>query len=289
MSPAPDPAEMTAPMDPAAYRSRRVAGGWVVLAFGLVCLIAGAAMALLAPRLLASRPSAGPQAEAQSAPIPAANPAAVHPAPAAPPPTAAVAASTAELERLHARIAALETHESRTTQAAAAALAAAALVEASQGSRPFAAELAALQSAAPAAPELAALTQVAQTGAPSRSALAASFPDYASRAASASRTPGEGAALGDRILYALSRIVSVRRVGDVAGARPDAMLARAESLVEDGDFDAALRTLDALPPPARDAMAPWRARAERRAEIDRQVAALRARALSDLTAAGGGA
>ena len=40
----------------------------------------------------------------------------------------------------------------------------------------------------------------------------------------------------------------------------------------------------ALPPAARDAMAPWRARAERRAEIDRDVQALRARALTDLAA-----
>jgi hypothetical protein len=126
--------------------------------------------------------------------------------------------------------------------------------------------------------------RVAETGAPSRAALAASFPDYAARAASASRAPGDGAGLDDRIVYALSRIVSLRRVGDVPGNQADALLARAERMVEDGDFDGALRTLDLLPPAAREAMAPWRARAERRAEIDRQVAALRAKALRDLAA-----
>ena len=77
----------------------------------------------------------------------------------------------------------------------------------------------------------------------------------------------------------------VRRVGEVAGEGPDAQLARAERFVEDGDFDRAFAALDKLPPAARDAMSPWRMRAERRAEIDRLAASLRARALADLAAA----
>jgi hypothetical protein len=292
MSLTPDPAEMTAPKDPAAYRPRRMAGlgGWAVVAFGVACLLAGAALALFAPRLLAGRLGPADRTELQQTqPL-----ATAAPAPGLPPEPAAAAApvagpSSTELRQLHARIAALESHETRTTQAAAAALAAAALVEASQGSGPFAQELAALRLAAPAAPELAALVRVAETGAPSRAALAAGFPDYAARAASASRAPAEGAGLGDRAAYALSRIVSVRRIGDVPGNRADAILARAERMVEDGDFDGALLALDALPPAAREAMAPWRARAERRAEIDRQVGALRAQALRDLAASGSGA
>lgn len=79
-------------------------------------------------------------------------------------------------------------------------------------------------------------------------------------------------------------MVSLRRVGDVAGDSVDAVLARAERAVGDGDLDRAFRTLDRLPPASRDAMAPWRARAERRAEIDRDAQALRARALQELAA-----
>ena len=290
MSPASDPAEMTAPKDPADYRPRRATGlgGWAIVAFGLACVIAGGAIASFAPRLLAARPTPVQVAELQPAQPPATAPA---PASVTPVPPPVPINPSAELGQLSARVAALETHETRTTQAAATALAAAALVEVSQGSRPFADELAALRRAGPsgqelAAPELAALARVADTGAPSRAALAAGFPDYAARAASASRAPGDGAGPGDRIAYALSRIVSVRRVGDVPGNRTDALLARAERLVEDGDLDGALRTLDGLPPAAREAMAPWRARAERRAEVDRQIGALRARALRDLSAAG---
>ncbi len=77
------------------------------------------------------------------------------------------------------------------------------------------------------------------------------------------------------------------RVGDLSGDSVDALLARAERQVEDGDLDHALRTLDRLPAKARDAIGDWRTRAERRAEIDRNAAALRARALQALAAAGG--
>ena len=139
-----------------------------------------------------------------------------------------------------------------------------------------------------------ALARLAPAGAPSRTALAASFPEFAARAATAARAPwgkdADKAGWGQRIVYELSRIVSVRRVGEQAGDGPDAILARAERQVDDGDLDKALRTLDRLPPPARDAMAPWRGRAERRAEIDRNASALRARALQTLASeARGGA
>ncbi|MET0273255.1 MAG: mitofilin family membrane protein [Phenylobacterium sp.] len=288
MSPAPDPTEISAPKDPADYRAPRVMGPlfWGMMVFGLLCVLAGAAIALVLPRLLAAKPTPPPAAEAALPVVdaPPVAPAAVTvPAPDAPAPVAGVGSE--DIERLNARIAALETQEKSTAHAAAAALAAAALVEATQGSGPFVEELAALRGAAPGAPELAVLTRLAEVGAPSRAALAARFPDYAARAASAARAPGEAAGLGDRVVYALSKIVSVRRVGEVAGSGPDAQLARAERLVEDGDLDAALRALDTLSPAGREAMAPWRARAERRAEIDRQASALRVRALRDLAQA----
>jgi hypothetical protein len=53
------------------------------------------------------------------------------------------------------------------------------------------------------------------------------------------------------------------------------VLARAEALVGEGDIEGALAELDALPPAARDALTGWRARAERRAEVDRRVAGIR--------------
>jgi hypothetical protein len=192
------------------------------------------------------------------------------------------AAPPADYARLADRLALVEAAQSRTAAVAAAALAASALSDAAQGSQPFPQELAALAATTPASEDLAALRPLAESGAPSRTALAASFPDYAARAASASRAPGEGAGLFARLGYELGRIVTVRRIGDVPGSGADAVLARAERRVEDGDIAGALTALDALPASAREAVAPWRARAERRVEVDRRVGALRARALQDL-------
>ena len=281
---APPDSDLTAPKDPAAYRRRPMLGAsfWAAMAFGVICVLAGVALASFGPKLLARGPAAAAAPEPAAAPEHSAPPA-VAPAPVASPSPPDLAAS-ADVERLSARVTALEGQETRTSQAAAAALAAAAVVEASQGSGPFADQLAALTALSPPSPELTALAKLAEAGAPSRAALAASFPDYAARAASAARAPGEGAGIGDQIAYAFSRIVSLRRVGEVPGNGVDAVLARAERQVEDGDLDRALSTLDRLPEKPRAAMADWRTRAERRAEIDRAAAALRAQALQAMTA-----
>ncbi len=69
----------------------------------------------------------------------------------------------------------------------------------------------------------------------------------------------------------------------VPGDGPDAILARAERQIEDGDVVGALATLDTLPADAKDALGPWRDRAERRAKIDREIARIRAQALQDLS------
>jgi len=278
----PPASEISAPKDPAEYRRKPLLGVtfWAMLALMLLCVLAGVAVANFGPRLFAPRPVArgaaenAPAAEIAAAPAPVAA-AALAPAP-------APAASPPDVARLSARVAALEAQQSHASQAAAAALAASAVVDAAQGTGPFAEELSSLRAISPPSPELQALARLAATGAPSRTALAASFPDYAARAATAARAPGDKAGLGDRIVYELSRVVSLRRVGDVGGDSVDALLAQAERQVDDGDLDRALRSLDRLPPGAREAMAPWRTRAERRAEIDRNAMALRARALQTL-------
>lgn len=290
MNPPSDASDITAPKDPAAYRPRPLMGVtfWAMIALMLLCVLAGVAIANFGPRLFGPKPAPRNAVETPSTVEPAATAAPV-PA-AAPAPLATPTAPSPDVERLGARVANLESQQAHASQAAAAALAASAVVEATQGSGPFADELASLRAISAPSPELQALARLAQAGAPSRTALAASFPDYAARAASAARAPGDKAGLGDRIVYALSRVVTLRRVGDVPGDSVDALLARAERQVDDGDLDRALRTLDRLPAGARDAIAPWRNRAERRAEIDRNAMALRARALQTLAnqARGGG-
>ena len=279
MSAPPDPVELTAPRDPAAYGRTRLMGPsfWAMMALCVLCVIAGASVVAFGPKLFPARPH--PAAEApvprDEAPArPAAEPVAEGPSslPAAPPPEA--------VAKLSGRIDQLESAQNRTAENAAEALAASALMDAAQTSRPFPEELAALAAVSPPSAELRALKHLAETGAPSRAALAAEFPDYAARAAGAARAPGEG--LLARLQAALARVVVVRRVGEVSGNGVDALLARAERQVQDGDIDHALRTLDALSPAGREALGPWRVRAEQRAEIDRRVSGLRAQALEDL-------
>jgi hypothetical protein len=278
--------DLAPPKDPAEYRPRPLLGFgfWALLLFGVVCVVAGVLLALYGPKLLAHRPPQHFREAPVAEPARPVTPAALSDA--APPPPAPEAAPAPEVAALSARVSALEAQAARTNHAAAAALAAAALVEASQGSRPFPEEAAALRAVSAGSPDLDQLARLAGGGAPSRASLTASFPDYAARAASAARRPGEGAPIGDRIAYVLSKVVMVRRVGEVDGDGPDAQLARAEQFVEDGDYDRAFTALDRMPPAARDAMSAWRVRAERRAEIDRLAATLRARALADLAAAG---
>jgi hypothetical protein len=284
MPPPSDSAEITAPKDPAAYRPKPLLGVtfWAMIVLMLLCVLAGVAIADFGPKLFASKPPAAGTTIDTPAPGESA-PAAVAPvAPAVPAAVLAPSAPSADVSRLSARVATLEAQETHASQAAAAALAASAVVEASQGTGPFADELSSLRAISPPSPELQALARLAQAGAPSRTALAATYPDYAAHAASAARAPGNKAGLGARIVYELSRVVTLRRTGEQAGDGIDALLARAERQIDDGDLDKALRTLDRLPAGARDAMAPWRTRAERRAEIDRNAEALRARALQTL-------
>ena len=86
-----------------------------------------------------------------------------------------------------------------------------------------------------------------------------------------------------RAVRALSAVVTVRRVDHMKGNSPDAVLGRADALVQEGDLEGALRELTRLPPAGRDALAAWRAQAQARVDIDRHVAAIRAVAVRNLS------
>ena len=273
MTIAPDPVEITPPHSSDAYRRRRGLGLWAVLGLCLVSLAVGVGLAAYAPRWWPIR-------ETESALLTEPTPRPLTPPVA--PPTAEPTESPTTGDGLESRLLALEVGQDRTTEAAAAALAAALLAEAAETSRPFAQELTALERVLPLSADTLALRRLAQTGAPTRSALAAEFDDAAAHASIAARDPGERGAFFDRVGYALASIVTIRRVGSTVGDQPDAVLARAERQVDEGDVDGALTTLAALPPNAARAMSGWRGAAERRAEIDRHVVAIRARALANL-------
>lgn len=283
MTVAPDPSEITPPTDPATYGRPRSFGVafWAVVALCVLSVLAGAAVIKFAPRLW-GKPAEAPAAAASIADLPDLNPQSP-PNHAAAAPDAVQTASSAEIAALQARVEALETSQTRTVNAAAAALAAASLAEATQGSGSFEAELSALERVLPLSGEVRSLRPYAENGVPSRAALAAEFDAVAARAAVAARDPGDRAGFFARAAHALSAIVTIRRVG-AGGEGADAVLARAGDAVAQGDMEGALKILRELPPKAAQAIAPWRSRALQRIAVDRQVASIRALALSDLMA-----
>lgn len=285
MTMTPDTVEPSAPADPAVYARRPRGGGlplsvWVFILFGFVCVLAGIGVAHYGPKLWPAAKTVAPAVAPPSDTAPASAVSSAAPLAGAPP---MIDPPAPDFAALQARIAALETDQGDIAAAAAAAVAASSLSSASVGPEPFDAEVAAMERLLPPSADLRALHRLAAVGAPSRAALQAGFADQASRAVIALRAPDEKAGLGARVGYALSSIVSVRRIATTTGAGPDATLARAEKQAGDGDIEAALKTLEGLPPGAAPALADWRAEAERRVEIDRRVAAVRETALADLS------
>lgn len=281
-----DPVEIAAPSDPALYARRRVMGPgvWAWLFLCLVCVALGAGVAWFGPSWFSAKPAAlEPAVSATPDPRPIAErvaPGAALPLESRAP--IAEAPALADIERLNSRITALEASQKTVSDAAVAALAVATLAEAAGTSRAFGPELLGLERVLPGSPDLRALEPLSRTGAPTRAGLATQFGNLAGRAASAARNPGVEADLFSRVRYALSSIVSIRYVGSTKGSTPDAVLARAQALLDEGDVEGAVAALDPLNDSSREVLAPWFVAANRRIEIDRHVSAVRADALAEL-------
>ena len=284
------PPEPYAPPGPSARR--RPAGAFALMALLALGLLAAAALVVYAPRLFPTRPEAAaasdssPDTEAAlRARIAELEQQLAARRPAMPAAGASSGLGVDAAQALSARIDRLEAAQARSARAASAAVAAAALADAAATSRPFAAELDNLERLAPGA-AVAGLRPLAATGASTRAALAAEFPEVAARAASASRVAAADSSLVARATAALGALFTLRRIDDLSGQTPDAVLARAERRVADGDLEGALQQLAALPPGGQAATADWRERARRRVEVERRIAALRSAALRDLSAEG---
>jgi hypothetical protein len=301
MTDAPEPAELAAPdlpRDPAQYaahRPRLPLSFWLIIAFGLVCVLAGVAVGRFGARLFPVKPAVESTAPAQASAADSAPNSAYAPPPplTATPSGASITAAEpagptpAAVAALNGRIDQLVQSQHRSASAAGAALAASELGEAAQSSRPFADQLAALDPILPDSSALRTLRPLAAQQTPSRAALAADFAVEADHVAVASRAPPKGSGLIKRLLHTLTAVLTIRRVDKLTGDSPDAVLARAQRQVDDGDLEDALTTLNDLPPAGREAIAAWRARAARRVMIDRLIAAIRQGAAQDLAEASG--
>ncbi|MDB5475563.1 MAG: hypothetical protein JWP49_1074, partial [Phenylobacterium sp.] len=102
MNPTPE-ADIAAPRDPAEYRPRPLMGlgFWAAIAFVLVGVLAGVAVAVLAPRLWAQRPAARHAEPPAATDLPhPVLPSAAAPETALPPPAAPEPAAAPQVEQL---------------------------------------------------------------------------------------------------------------------------------------------------------------------------------------------
>lgn len=118
---------------------------------------------------------------------------------------------------------------------------------------PFMSELEAFASVAPEDPAVSELRDLAARGVPSRSELIEAFPEAASQAIAAANPVDPDAGLVDRLMSSALSVVSVRPVGEVEGDTADAIVARTETRLLDGNFEAALNEWRNLPDASQQA------------------------------------
>jgi hypothetical protein len=92
----------------------------------------------------------------------------------------------------------------------------------------------------------------------------------------------------DQTLSSLEGLVSVRRVGEVEGDTAEAIVARAETALDQGNLAKAVDDVASLTGAAADAAAGWLARAKNRLAVDKAVASLSSQASELVTGAAGG-
>jgi hypothetical protein len=164
----------------------------------------------------------------------------------------------------------------------AAAIAFANLRAAVAAGRQYAAEFAVLRSLMPDLGDLGALPTHAETGIPTVAELAHNLTKIAEASAAPTSAPAEASFLDSMIASAKSA-VSIRRIGaETTGSEPSAVLARAEAALEQGNLATAIKEVEAMPAPARDAFAGWLEDARARASANDMLTKLQSTVLASL-------
>ncbi|OWZ92691.1 hypothetical protein B9J07_16595 [Sinorhizobium sp. LM21] len=191
--------------------------------------------------------------------------------------------ATAEKAELTSRI---ETAEQKLNEPVndiqmAKAVAVTALKSAIDRGGPFLAELDALRSIAPDEQAVAALAQDAQVGVPTRTDLRREFPKTADAMLDALNQPDPNEGIFDRLVSSAMSGIRVRPVGSVEGETPEAVIARIEDKLNNGDLKGAALEWNGLPDAAKPAGEAFKAKLDQRlrveAAIDAAVAATMAK------------
>jgi hypothetical protein len=146
-------------------------------------------------------------------------------------------------------------------KAARAAVVTAALRNAVERDRPFAAELAAARTIGVDEGALASLVPFATTGLPRRADLFRELSALLPELRRMSAPPGQDLGYLDRLQASAVRMLKIRPVKDEPGDDPAAILSRIEFRMARVDIDATVTELDKLPPQAKELAQPWRTKA----------------------------
>ncbi|NNE87547.1 MAG: hypothetical protein HKN27_05680 [Silicimonas sp.] len=122
-----------------------------------------------------------------------------------------------------------------------------------------------------------ALTSSATEGVATMGALQRTFPDAARTALASTTEVPQDASAGEKLTAFLKRQTNARSLAPREGDSVDAILSRAEASLLNGDLQAAVAEVSALPDEALEAMRPWQDQAQARLDA--------LSALSEITAA----
>jgi hypothetical protein len=137
---------------------------------------------------------------------------------------------------------------------------------------PYAKELADVKRLAPKTLDLSAIGPAAETGLPTLTALQNEFHSLTQTILDADQAPPTDDSLLDQLWTGAKSVVHVRRTGDVPGDSTEAILARTEARLNDGDLGSALREASALKGGARTAAQPWMTKVATRLAVDQDIA-----------------
>ncbi|MBB4238786.1 hypothetical protein GGD57_005401 [Rhizobium esperanzae] len=171
-------------------------------------------------------------------------------------------------------------NEPRQDVAVAKAIAAAALKAAIDRGGPFLAELDTFAGVAPDDPAVADLRSFAETGIPSRAELVRQAPDVATAIVEAVNQPDPNQSWSDRLMSSAKSLVTVRPVGNIEGESVEAIAARMEDKVKNGDLPGASAEWNALPAVGKQASAAFKQSLEARIRVEELVGGALSKAVS---------
>jgi len=149
-------------------------------------------------------------------------------------------------------------------RAATVAIAFANLRAAVSDGRPYAAELDIIGALAPSVGDLGVLPAHAESGIPTLPELVRSFA-AARDTALAAAAPAADGSLVDTLMTSAQSLVKIRRIDEApAGDGPAATLARAQAALDQGDLATAVKQVETLDAPAREAFSVWLGQAHAR-------------------------